>query len=117
MSSKKEGLAAWYAKQADKKPKTRAYAWLQFLAVTDQISAELSEGHSLKLIHRYLTDLGKINFHYDTFLRYQKRYQAQHSKTNTLPVQQQAPAPINNIQPEKKKTFNYNPIPDISKLV
>lgn len=117
-------LEAWLAKEAAHNPKVKRKIWAQFLAVADEIQAGINAGYSLKLIHIYLTDVKKIECNYDTFLRYQKRYKKQQ---NILlqPINEQTKEleksllqkPAVQEQAEKKKGFNFNPVPDLTKLV
>lgn len=120
-------LEAWLAKQADHNPKVKRNLWAQFLAVADEIQAGVNAGYSLKLIHEYLTDVKKLECNYDTFLRYQKRYQKQQKPirpedTSPAPNKEQAPATTqkeNNapkLQTSKPKTFNFTSIPDTKKI-
>ncbi|MCD8561258.1 MAG: TraK family protein [Shewanella xiamenensis] len=117
-------LEAWLAKEAAHNPKVKRIIWAQFLAVADEIQAGINAGYSLKLIHIYLTDVKKIECNYDTFLRYQKRYvKQQNPLLSSTTAQAQEPKPALSTKPpkqtfqEKKKGFNFNPVPDLAKLV
>jgi hypothetical protein len=116
-------LEAWLAKEAAHNPKVKRRIWAQFLAVADEIQAGINAGYSLKLIHIYLTDVKKIECNYDTFLRYQKRYvKQQNPLLSPTAAQAQEPKQALSTKPPKqtiqeKKGFNFNPVPDLAKLV
>jgi len=61
--------------------KSYAHNRASFLALSGEIKEALSEGLSLKAIWETLHDEGKINFKYDTFLRYAKKYLDEQTRT------------------------------------
>lgn len=65
-------LALWLENRVNKK--TNTDEWLQFIAVHHQVTVGIEAGYSLKMIHRHLTNAGKLKCQYDTFLRYQRKY-------------------------------------------
>lgn len=70
-------LSLWVCERTNKK--TGTSEWLQFLKVSNKVSVGVKAGYSLKMIHSHLTKVGELTCHYDTFLRYQRKYLSQQS--------------------------------------
>lgn len=117
----------WYSKRSDSEKKGRKTGWVQFLAVSGEVSAAINAGYTKRLIHEYLIENGKLKCSYDTFRLYVKKFLDQSSQ------KQPSPAPVavasasnkdvaegEQHQPPQKltppKSFKYEPKPDTDKL-
>ena len=103
-------LAEWIKKRdASKNRQDRNK--LMFLTVRADVQSAIEEGYSLKTIWEHLSEIGKIPYRYETFIKHVKRYI---QKTPTNPVQAEPIKTADTPQKPKKAatsipTFTFKP--------
>lgn len=122
MAKATSGIDEWYSKRPEKEKNRRKGGWMSFLAVLDEVIAAINAGYSLKVIHEYLTDQGKLKCSYDTFRGYVKKYDQRPIRAAATPKEQTAPQPliekkVPKVQSVKPNKFEFNPKPNKNELI
>lgn len=120
MAKGTSGIDEWYSKRPEKEKNRRKGGWMSFLAVLDEVVAAINAGYSLKVVHEYLSDQGKLKCSYDTFRGYVKKL-GNRSSTNVPDVGSKLASkqPAAKKQPIAKteiKSFTFDPKPNIDDI-
>lgn len=120
MTKGTSGIDEWYSKRPEKEKNRRKGGWMSFLAVLDEVVAAISAGYSLKVIHEYLSDQGKIKCSYDTFRGYVKKHENRSSVNvpimSSKPASKQPAAKKQSITKTETKGFTFDPKPNIDDI-
>lgn len=132
-----EQLAEWVKRRPA--PTRRDKNLVAFLAVRDDVKGALDEGYAVKTVWAHMHDSKRVEFGYDTFLNYVRRYlrsvdqpvpkasqatTAPASRKTHLPKAADKPVPSRPIphQPaapagSELTGFTFNPAPNIKELM
>ena len=113
---KVESLDSWFERQTNKSKKAKAK--VQVLAIKSEILDGLDKGYTIRTLHQYFYEVGKVTCSYETFrfqtnqflkVKIKKDEQSNLTETPTEIIKKKTIS-------IKEKGFEFSPIPDPDEL-